>query len=277
MNDLGPESAQDTFEVEVSDLAPGDDGQASPPMRVSSGPRLSRRARVWRVISVGSALLALIVILGSNATWRRQALDLFPSAPAATPTPVTIRLPPLSSLPTPQDWLRLQARPVILPALAPGSRCPTTRGQPVSVDTGLAVGSGPIYAIYGGGSAADGVLQYQDASFLGKGGASEWSAQAVAWAISPNYAGPALIRGRQLDGPNALLFNGGIDQQNFVGSWSREPLLTTLRLIGSRDSVTWAYWGTFTRVRAPGCYAYQVDGLTFSYLIIFQALPEDGA
>jgi hypothetical protein len=28
---------------------------------------------------------------------------------------------------------------------------------------------------------------------------------------------------------------------------------------------------SFTRVRAPGCYEYQVDGLRFGYLIVFEA------
>lgn len=31
---------------------------------------------------------------------------------------------------------------------------------------------------------------------------------------------------------------------------------------------------SLTRVRAPGCYAYQVDGRTFSYLVIFEARLE---
>jgi hypothetical protein len=28
---------------------------------------------------------------------------------------------------------------------------------------------------------------------------------------------------------------------------------------------------SYTRVRTPGCYAYQVDGTTFSYTIAFEA------
>jgi hypothetical protein len=29
---------------------------------------------------------------------------------------------------------------------------------------------------------------------------------------------------------------------------------------------------SYTRVQAPGCYAYQVDGLDFSYTIVFEAV-----
>jgi hypothetical protein len=28
---------------------------------------------------------------------------------------------------------------------------------------------------------------------------------------------------------------------------------------------------TYTRLREPGCYAFQVDGLTFSYPVVFRA------
>jgi hypothetical protein len=51
------------------------------------------------------------------------------------------------------------------------------------------------------------------------------------------YAARALVRGYQLDGPNEVRFD--------------TPSLT--------------------RLRAPGCYAYQVDGRTFSYVVIFEA------
>ncbi|MBA2462339.1 MAG: hypothetical protein H0V45_11335 [Actinobacteria bacterium] len=32
---------------------------------------------------------------------------------------------------------------------------------------------------------------------------------------------------------------------------------------------------SLTRLRAPGCYAYQVDGRTFSYVIVFEARVEE--
>lgn len=36
----------------------------------------------------------------------------------------------------------------------------------------------------------------------------------------------------------------------------------------------WANRPSFTRVRAPGCYAYQVDGTGFTEIIVFQAQPQ---
>jgi hypothetical protein len=38
------------------------------------------------------------------------------------------------------------------------------------------------------------------------------------------------------------------------------------KLVGQR------YRPSYTRLRAPGCYAYQIDGLTFSRVIVFRAV-----
>ena len=34
----------------------------------------------------------------------------------------------------------------------------------------------------------------------------------------------------------------------------------------------WPGWPSYTRVRSAGCYLYQVDGTSFSELIVFQAV-----
>jgi hypothetical protein len=72
------------------------------------------------------------------------------------------------------------------------------------------------------------------------------------------YGGPVLIRGRQLDGPNELRFDAGAFPP-------REIRIPASRVQRNRPS--------FTRVRAPGCYSYQVDGLAFSSTIVFEARP----
>jgi hypothetical protein len=85
----------------------------------------------------------------------------------------------------------------------------------------------------------------------------------VLWVIAPDYEGPVLIRGHQLDGPHELRFDGGVDDVT---------LHPELRLIaGPENGAHWSTWPTNTRIEAPGCYAYQVDGPTFSYSIVFLA------
>jgi hypothetical protein len=78
----------------------------------------------------------------------------------------------------------------------------------------------------------------------------------VLWIVDPIYGGPVLIRGRQLDGPNELRFDNGALPPRAI------KILPAARV---RDRPS------YTRVRGPGCYAYQVDGLGFSYVIIFEA------
>jgi len=172
-------------------------------------------------------------------------------------------------------WRSLQLRPLHLPTLAPGTPCPASQGHQVHPAFGLVLGDGPVYAGFFGGIHSDnvhGVVEYADAQTFA-GGTSDWGGVKVLWIIKPPYRGPVLIRGGQLDGSSPMRFNGGLDQQ---GPWdfSSHGLLTQLRLMGNPGSVPWLNEGTYTLLQAPGCYAYQVDGLGFSYLIIFKAVAE---
>lgn len=85
-----------------------------------------------------------------------------------------------------------------------------------------------------------------------------WAGTKVLWRV-PRYAGAVLIRGRQLDGPNAVGFDTG-------PNWTRR-VHPEIKLVGPEDDLHPA--ATF--VPAPGCYAYQVDTFKSSYLIVFEA------
>ena len=80
----------------------------------------------------------------------------------------------------------------------------------------------------------------------------------------PKYDGAILIRGEQMDGTNALRFGQG------------GPKLLEELAFGAHGADNWSgNWRNFpsyTRLRAPGCYAYQVDGAGFSDTIVFRAL-----
>jgi hypothetical protein len=78
--------------------------------------------------------------------------------------------------------------------------------------------------------------------------------------VDRGYRGPVLIRGRRLDGPARLRFDGG-----------RTPRLE-LRIPATPSYFT-RRRPAFTRLSAPGCYAYQVDGTRFSRLVVFDARP----
>ncbi len=162
-------------------------------------------------------------------------------------------------------WQRLE-RPFHIPTIAAGSRCPTTapdsKGDLSRIPgfVGTAWGEGPAYP---GGldlrREGKPVLQYLDPIPPGSGFyGSAWFGNKVLWIVDSTYRGPVLIRGRQLDGPNELRFDNGRLPPHAI------KILPAAR---ARDRPS------YTRVRAPGCYAYQVDGLGFSYAIIFEARP----
>jgi hypothetical protein len=90
---------------------------------------------------------------------------------------------------------------------------------------------------------------------------SDWSGNKVLW-IAHRYRGPVLIRGLQLDGPNEVRFG-------LARSPAREMRLTS---VGGSSPGDWQNRPSTTRVRAPGCYGWQVDGATFSRVIVFRAV-----
>jgi hypothetical protein len=92
--------------------------------------------------------------------------------------------------------------------------------------------------------------------------------QKVLWVSTPKYQGPVLIRGARLDGPGAIQFAVGY----------AEPA-AELRLLepGARSPLEepgWREWPSYTGIAQPGCYAYQVDGTSFSSIVIFEARVE---
>jgi hypothetical protein len=117
-------------------------------------------------------------------------------------------------------------------------------------------GTGPVYAF-----AVDGVPaghlpvveSYRDA----KG----WVGQKSPWLIAPDYHGPVLVRGARIDGTGEMRFAFGTGQH-----------LRTLRVAAhsGQQRNGWRVIPSLTLVRKPGCYAYQVDGTTFSQVIVIR-------
>jgi hypothetical protein len=88
----------------------------------------------------------------------------------------------------------------------------------------------------------------------------------VLWFVLPSYRGPVLIRGGRLDGPGRVRFDRGDIPPlsiHITGS-TAQPDVPVPKGVRNRPS--------FTRLRGPGCYAYQVDGASFSRLVVFRAV-----
>jgi hypothetical protein len=137
----------------------------------------------------------------------------------------------------------LAQRPLQFPSLAAGESCPVSpqvslptagiqvEGRPVPV---FGFGSGPVY------------LSGQERWFAG---------QVALFLAGPSYDGPALVRGRRLDAPGGFPFTdpGGrtsIGRSSQPGKWRM----------------------AFTSLQpnlSPGCYVVQVDGTSFSEVVVF--------
>lgn len=156
-------------------------------------------------------------------------------------------------------------RPLHLPRVAHGARCPVARADPrVSFvrrfGVGPGLGRGPAYPV----GLPEGRLQLAPA---GNFHSRAWAGQKVLWFVRPSYRGPVLIRGARIDGPGRVRFQRGnvppLSLRVPVGSTQAEPGSPVPK--GSR------YLPSYTRVRGPGCYAYQIDGSTFSRIVVFRA------
>lgn len=166
---------------------------------------------------------------------------------------------PGAATPTPQadGWAALRQRPLTLPVLAAGGSCPVNTGKTVLPDFGLALGNGPIYAV---GFGAEGVAYYG-----GSQQAGGWYYIKVLWVGIPSYKGSVLVRGHQIGGSNDL----GFERTDISASPPQELKLHTDE--GGSTPSGWNNWPSYTDVRAPGCYAYQVDGSDFTEVIVFRA------
>jgi hypothetical protein len=142
-------------------------------------------------------------------------------------------------------------RSLRLPRLRRGARCPTSRSSRAAPRITYSLGSGPAYVNLGspGGLA----LLGDDLRIRGL------RAHKTIWAVNPRYRGALLIRGRRLDGRGAVRF--GLRRR--TRSW--------LRGLWPEQHSRWRYGVADTLLPRAGCYAFQVDGTSFSERIFFVA------
>ena len=148
-------------------------------------------------------------------------------------------------------------RPLHLPPLRPGQVCPTTAGVQVNspVGIGTALGKGAVRPLI----AMAGDLSHGVTDVAKSGGSLRFKTD---WIVMPGYQGPVVIRAEavghrgvvrfSLDGPpnlGPLVIPSG-PTANDIDSWRAAP------------GETW--------LTGSGCYAWQVDGLTFSNVIVFR-------
>lgn len=158
-------------------------------------------------------------------------------------------------------WTALR-RPLQLPVLSAGARCPVSNVDHsvpwahIRIFGASGTGPGPVYPGLG---ATSGLLNAVKSTQYG----GQWQGGKVFWYVAPSYRGRVLIRGKRLDGPGWLGFNG-----------TRVPK-DELR-IQPYETVSWAGQPRYSRgipsdvrARTSGCYGAQIDGTTFSTVVVF--------
>ena len=229
-----------------------------------------------------AALVAMLALAGCSAGSSRPSSSAAPSAPSTTATPETSTgdAPTSTSTPTTTSSRQgsrghgkhgLPAAPAGLSRTAgygTYERCqgtctgsvPAALRRPLDLpnDDG---GPCPI-SIH-----VNGPVSPQEIS-AGVGfrrvSGSQWLAARVTWVAAATYTGPVLIRGAMLGG-GALGFGAGAtpyDELQLLDAGRGAP-----RVAGGGRA-----WVTYTRIRAGGCYAYQVDGTGISEVVVFRAV-----
>lgn len=214
--------------------------------------RVTRR----RCLSVG---IGLALLSAARPGAARQKPD--PAGVSAAATPALAESPQASPMANPWEGLRRPLRP---PALTAGTPCPVTRGRAISPDLSPAAGTGPAYAI---GLGRDGVLSLQRAPTT-----DGWYGAKVLWVASPAYQGPVLVRGGQVGGSGELGFAEDVGEApqaelRLPAGGTATP--STSAGIPRDGASGWSFWPSHTYVRAAGCDAFQLDGTTFSEVIVF--------
>ena len=150
----------------------------------------------------------------------------------------------------------LGARPLHLPSVASAADCPVTPRRPWSgpgVATNV-LGDGPLYPVadyFQDGTTLD--LRAEDREPDGT------YTKKVRW-IGTGYTGPVLVRTARIDGPGTATM-----RFSYWGETRDGGYYADLPTDNSDLPAT-------TKVGGPGCYAYQVDGSTFSTTIVFRAV-----
>jgi hypothetical protein len=159
----------------------------------------------------------------------------------------------LSRLQTYESLLR---RPLQLPEIAPGETCPVKLVTTAQAEE-VPMSDGQVHLVQSD------PLTYRLAVSYGQD--SDWGTAAAVAFIDGDYNGPLLLRGRQIDGSNELRFGPGVFPDRMLVLHGGPSDLPGAGPRGVTQN------GIAVRISAPGCYAYQIDSLYGSQVIVFTA------
>jgi hypothetical protein len=225
---------------------------------------------LWRVTVARPAASAGLVIV----------LALLTAACGATSHggPLTAGLPAANASVAPASNLaEMRNRALLLPAVAANQACPITPHHDLNPVVNGGKGKGPGFGFGPGPAYLSGIDQLYPGGFDNE-----------VWLIDPAYNGPVLVRGHQINGAGLVEFQEPITFPvgGFSGAGSPPPSAPVRKVTIDGSPVpfyqeldlpakpaTDRFWRMFfarTHIEAPGCYAFQLDGVEFSLVIVFQ-------
>ena len=170
-------------------------------------------------------------------------------------------LAPLASIArAADDWKTLHRSLHLPPASGTCPTSPTTQfgDWPFSA-------AAPVYLMNVGSAPVPGTIDISLSQVDDKG----WRGQKTPWIVPATYRGPVLIRGRRIDHPGEMRFAKGygdhLDELRFRTGESNGVRGRSQGLPGRYRLLASA-----TLFRAPGCYAFQIDGASFSSVIVMR-------
>jgi hypothetical protein len=163
---------------------------------------------------------------------------------------------------------QLRERPLNLPLIRAGDRCPVSKGSHNSVpQVGYIFcsacywfGNGPVHLAL---SWHDG--QSDEATFsLDRVPHEQGVYRAkTPWVSKPEYSGPILIRGRRLDAEPGI-------RLRFTSSGSQiKERLELDAPSPEKEPTHWSFWPTSMYVPGPGCYGVQIDTAQGTDVVVF--------
>jgi len=144
-----------------------------------------------------------------------------------------------------------------VPSVAPGDECPVTRTltRPTRL-SGDMLGDGPARPVM------TSVLTYTGPEPGTLFEDSGWGGAKVLWFAAPGLSGPVVVKGRRLDGDDPVAFDGT----------QGEPLRKEIVIPPDPKATDWRDRPAFVRLKAPGCYAFQIDAPTGATVLVFKAV-----
>lgn len=164
---------------------------------------------------------------------------------------------------------QLMQRPLRVPSLTSGQSCPISSYRLLSNDPGhvMVYGISPVFLSADLIPTKGEILTYGYFPLYLEG-PSVWLSTGTWWNIDIHFHGILLFHGKRIDQPGEVRFNYRTDPPDRFWIFSTHDLAS----VNATKGRYYISFGISPRIQSPGCYAIQVDGQSFSEVIVIQVV-----